>query len=108
MNGNIVYFQAPCAPIPASTSSSTVDDNNNNPSAKRKRDPQSDNLEDRVASLEKSAKVEAVKELKEKVRALCLQHEPSNPLILLTLEELAKTARRVDHEESDVFDIVVN
>ena len=57
-----------------------------------------------MASLERSAKVEAVKELKEKVRVLCLQQEPSNSLILLTLEELAKTAWRVDHDETDVFE----
>ena len=43
-------------------------------------------------------------ELKEKVRTLCLQEDPSNALILLTLEELAKTARRGNHEEAEVFE----
>ena len=61
-------------------------------------------LEERVSSLEKTAKVEIIKELKEKVRTLCLQEDPSNALILLTLDELAKTARKMDHEEADMFE----
>ena len=61
-----------------------------------------DSLEQRISSLEKVAKVE-LNELKEKVRTLCLQEDPSNALILLTLEELAKTARRGNHEDAEVF-----
>ena len=38
--------------------------------------------------------MEVVKDLKEKVRMLCLQSEPSHSLILLTLDELAKVSRR--------------
>ena len=61
-------------------------------------------IEDRIKTLEKAAKVEMVQELREKVRTLCLQQEPSNPLILLTLEDLARTARRVCHDEADTFE----
>lgn len=64
----------------------------------------SDDLEDRVASLEKVAKVEKLKELKEKVRTLCLQKDPSDSLILLTLEELAKCARKLGDDESETFE----
>lgn len=45
-----------------------------------------------------------MKDLKEKVRTLCLQQDPSNALILLTLEELSRTARKVSHDEADTFD----
>lgn len=55
-------------------------------------------------SLEKTSKVEMVQELKEKVRTLCLQDDPSNALILLTLDELAKVARKLNHEEADMFE----
>ncbi|CAG2194020.1 unnamed protein product [Mytilus edulis] len=49
-------------------------------------------------------KEEVVKNLKEKVRTLCLQDNPSDSLILLTLEELAKAARRVNHDDADTFE----
>ncbi|CAG2184878.1 unnamed protein product [Mytilus edulis] len=75
-------------------------DNNNNGTNKRKRD----DLEDRIANLEILQKEEVVKNLKEKVRTLCLQDNPSDSLILLTLEELAKAARRVNHDDADTFE----
>ncbi|XP_076086822.1 uncharacterized protein LOC143057404 [Mytilus galloprovincialis] len=75
-------------------------DNNNNGTNKRKRD----DLEDRIANLENTTKEEVVKNLKEKVRTLCLQDNPSDSLILLTLEELAKAARRVNHDDADTFE----
>lgn len=55
-------------------------------------------------SLEKTSKGEMVQELKEKVRTLCLQDDPSNALILLTLDELSKAARKLNHEEADMFE----
>ncbi|XP_052069172.1 uncharacterized protein LOC127708361 [Mytilus californianus] len=67
----------------------------NNGTNKRKRD----DLEVRTASLENTTKKKEVKNLK-KVRTLCLQDNPSNSLILLTLEELSKAARRVNHDVS--------
>lgn len=76
-------------------------------SGKRKRShsaTQDGSLEDRVASLEKSTRVEVIKELKDKVRTLCLQPEPSDSLILLTLDELAKVARRADHEDTEMYE----
>lgn len=53
------------------------------------------NLEERISSLEKTAKVKMIYELQERVRTLFLQEDPSNALILLTLDELAKTARKL-------------
>ncbi|CAC5405603.1 unnamed protein product [Mytilus coruscus] len=87
---------------PPSTSSatcSTTNDNNN----KRKRSADSDSLEDRLTLLEKTTKIDKVKELKEKEKTICTQQDPSD-LILLNLEELAKCSRRVNHEEADVFE----
>jgi hypothetical protein len=57
-----------------------------------------------MATLQKISKLERVKELKEKVRALCLQQEPSICLILLTLEELAKHSRKADAEDAEVYE----
>lgn len=45
-----------------------------------------------------------VQELKEKVRTLCLQDDPSNALVLLTLDEPSKAARKLNHEEADMFE----
>ncbi|XP_052716245.1 uncharacterized protein LOC128188950 isoform X2 [Crassostrea angulata] len=73
------------------------------PSKKRKHDVDT-TLEERILSLEKTSKGEMVQELKEKVRTLCLQDDPSNALILLTLDELAKAARKLNHEEADMFE----
>ena len=58
--------------------------------------------EERLEKLEK--KDDRVKELKEKVRNLCLQQMPSTPLILLTLDELTRAARRADDIEADLFE----
>ena len=89
-----------------SSGASVSPDANNNKSSgnKRRRSADNDDLEDRVASLEKSTKVERVKELKEKVRTLCFQQDPSDALILVALDQLAKQAKKVNHEESDVFE----
>lgn len=61
-------------------------------------------MEDRVSNLEKSADTDVVSNLKEKVRILSLQQEPSDSLILLTLDELSKVARKTCHEEADMFE----
>ncbi|CAG2224941.1 unnamed protein product [Mytilus edulis] len=61
-------------------------DNNNNGTNKRKRD----DLEDRIANLENTTKRRS--------------YNPSDSLILLTLEELAKAARRVNHDDADTFE----
>lgn len=82
--------------ITSGDNASDIDNNLNDLRSLQKIVSRSDHLEDRVASLVKTTQVEAVKELKEYVRALCLHAEPSNTLILLTLEELAKVARRAD------------
>lgn len=99
---NEFYFWLQFTDASATTSGAVTVVNNN----KRRRTvpAESGDLEERVASLEKSAKVEKVKELKDKVRTLCLQQDPTDSLILLTVEELAKSARKVNHEEADTLE----
>lgn len=46
----------------------------------------------------------AVQEIKDKVRALALQSQPSESLILMTLDELSRTSRKYGHKEADTFD----
>ena len=102
----VIRFILVILQTPGAGPSSTNDSDGNAHGKKRKKDTQDDSssLEDRVSSLEKSTRVEVVQELKDKVRVLCMQAEPSTPLILLTLEELAKVARRGNHEEADMFE----
>jgi len=98
------YFWLQFTDASATTSGAvTVTSDVNNNKRKRTVPAESSDLEERVASLEKSAKVE-VKELKDKVRTLCLQQDPTDSLILLTVEELAKSARKVNHEEADTLE----
>ena len=47
---------------------------------------------------------ETIQNLKAKVRALALHTTPSEPLILLTLDELARLSRRQNHEEAETFE----
>ena len=47
---------------------------------------------------------DAITQLKDKVRSLCLQNDPSEPLILLTLEELARVSRRQGHVDAELFE----
>lgn len=81
-----------------------------NVQTKRKRnddankDTESGNLEKRIKELEDSTKQEAVSQLKQKVRSLCLQQEPCEPLILLTLDELSKMARKINSDDADTFE----
>ena len=58
---------------------------------------------DRIEKLEKGAEGR-VKDLREKVRTLCLQSSPSDPLILLTLDELATQARKLRDGEADTLE----
>lgn len=65
---------------------------------KRKRGGEEDeiqdvSLEERLKSLEKSSK-DLFNDLKNKERCSCSQKDPRMPLILLTLEGLAKIARK--------------
>lgn len=60
-------------------------------------------LEKRLKLLEKSSK-DQVDDLKEKVRCLCLKKNQSVSLILLTVEDLAKEARKVSHEDAETFE----
>lgn len=71
---------------------------------KQKLDKQTDDaLEQRVSSLEKRND-DTVTQLREQVRSLCLQTSPSEPLILLTLEELARKSERQGHAEVEIFE----
>ena len=47
---------------------------------------------------------DAIIQLKDKVRSLCLQNDPSEPLILLTLEELARVSRRQGHADAELYE----
>ena len=47
---------------------------------------------------------DAITQLKDKVRSLCLQNDPSEPLILLTLEELARVSRRQGHADAELYE----
>lgn len=60
-------------------------------------------LEKRLKLLEKSSK-DQVDDLKEKVRCVCLQENPSVSLILLTVEDMAKVTRKVSHEDAETFE----
>ncbi|CAC5387837.1 unnamed protein product [Mytilus coruscus] len=60
-------------------------------------------LVQRVPDLEES-KEGNIKELKDKVRSLALQANSSEPLILLSLDELAKKTRRQNDDDVETFD----
>lgn len=60
-------------------------------------------LEKRLKLLEKSSK-DQVDDLKEKVRCVCLQENPSVSLILLTVEDMAKVTGKVSHEDAETFE----
>ncbi|XP_061169412.1 uncharacterized protein LOC133178716 [Saccostrea echinata] len=73
----------------------------------KKQKKSEEGLEKRIQDLEKSKKNEEEEEignLKAKVRGLCMQTEPSLPLILVCIEELARTARKSNYEEAAVFE----
>lgn len=57
----------------------------------------------RVADIEKSNE-DNVKELKDKVGSLALHANPSESLILLSLDELAKKARKQNDDDAETFD----
>ncbi|CAC5414983.1 unnamed protein product [Mytilus coruscus] len=79
----------------------TCNSGDEDPPPKKKK--KNHDLLQRVADLEKS-KEDNVKELKDKVRSLALQANPSEPLILLSLDELAKKARRQNDDDAETFD----
>ena len=60
-----------------------------------------DAFEQRVSSLEKRNN-DTVTHLRGQVRLLCLQTSPREPLMLLTLEELARKSRRQGHAEVEI------
>lgn len=45
-----------------------------------------------------------MKELREKVRAVCLLSEPNVSMILQTLDELVQVSLRTDDEEADHYE----
>lgn len=42
--------------------------------------------------------------MKDKIKVLCAQSQPSEALILLSLDELSRLARKVNHEDMDVYE----
>ena len=84
---------------PSTSSASTSEREEEEPKHKRAKI----DLVDRVNRLEEASR-DAVTELKEKVRMLALQSNPSDALMLLTVEELAQTARRTSHADADMFE----
>lgn len=66
-------------------------------------DMDGESLEKRIKLLEQE-KQSNVDLLREKVRMLSLQSEPSNALILLTLDELARLARARRHIDADTYE----
>lgn len=42
--------------------------------------------------------------MKDKIKVLCTQSQPSEALILLSLDELSRLARKVNHEDMDVYE----
>lgn len=58
--------------------------------------------------LEKATKEDdPVKRLKDRIRTLAMQQDPIDSLILLNLDDLAKTARRTNHEDVELFEELV-
>ena len=60
-------------------------------------------MEQRISTLEKKS-TDTITQLKDKVRSLCLQNTPSEPLILLTLEELGRVSRRQGHADVEMHE----
>ena len=60
-------------------------------------------MESRISSLEKISDG-TVTQLKDQVRSLCLQTAQSEPLILLTLEELSRVSRRQGHVDVEIYE----
>ncbi|XP_052090318.1 uncharacterized protein LOC127726986 [Mytilus californianus] len=81
----------------------SADSGDEDPPSPFKKKKKNHDLVRRAADLEKS-KEDNVKELKNKVRSLALQANPSEPLILLSLDELAKKARRQNDDDAETFD----
>uniref|UniRef100_A0A8W8M1L9 Uncharacterized protein n=1 Tax=Magallana gigas TaxID=29159 RepID=A0A8W8M1L9_MAGGI len=44
-----------------------------------------------------------IQQVKDKIRVLCTQSKPSEALILISLDELSRLARKVNHEDIDVY-----
>ena len=76
------------------------------PAAKKQKvstDMTESTLEQRISSLEKKSDG-AVTQLKDQVRSLCLQNSPSEPLILLTFEELARVTKRQGDTDAELYE----
>ena len=56
----------------------------------------------RIARLEQDQ--DSAESLKDKVRGFALQANPNEALLLLAIEDLAKTARRKEHSDAETFE----
>ena len=74
------------------------------PAAKKQKMAKDDeSLKSRISSLEKKSD-DTVTQLKVQVRSLCLQTPPSEPLILLTFEELSRVSHRQGHIDVAIYE----
>lgn len=62
-----------------------------------------DDMERRLLMLEKLEK-EDVSKVKERIKALAAQQDPSEPLILITLDELARLSRKLGDKDMEVYE----
>ena len=85
--------------MPTPDDSTTVSE----PSEKKQKHSPSDDVLERLNKLEESSR-ETVGGLRDKVRMLASQANPSDALLLLTIEELARTSRKLDSTEADTYE----
>ena len=45
-----------------------------------------------------------IQQVKEKIKVLCTQTQPSEALILLSLDELSRFARKLDDDDMDMYE----
>ena len=85
--------------MPTPDDSTTVSE----PSEKKQKHSPSDDVLERLNKLEESSR-DTVGGLRDKVRMLASQANPSDALLLLTIEELARTSRKLDSTKADTYE----
>lgn len=86
---------------PAERDIQTEDNTVENEATPVKRRKTIDDMERRLLMLEKLEK-EDVSKVKERVKALAAQQDPSEPLILITLDEFARLSRKLGDKDMEV------
>lgn len=88
---------------PAERQNQTEDNTVENEATPVKKRKTIDDMERRLLMLEKLEK-EDVSTVKERVKALAAQQDPSEPLILITLDELARLSRKLGDKDMEVYE----